>query len=632
MGRLLTLLRKKGAEWVVDEYDALDLFTTDEAAPITSPRTMEPGPGTLTIVDTNDQMPVEDAGIMLDLRKTDISNPAAGDRIVGALVPRTAGSAWFAGITNRTNWSSTQISLASTVDTTADGEGYRMNSGTTNQLFIATMNLRPVQDMGPDHLDFGVVMRAAGSFLLRRSGFSGDFTLDAVSYAETGGAYPRFRCRSANRQGMKVQNWRQFNLAAYDPRFATEWGLATARAATPEAGETLTGSGDAIVEFTWTAATGETLELDVRRTDADNRVIVRCIQADSVIRIIQRVAGVETQLASAAQTWTNGTTYRLGITMDGDMLATHTSSGASGANVNKSVVYTGTFNQEATGVRVSHAGANLVVWPRRVSLPGMWTTASLAKAPRVEPFLTFVDDDSSIETYDRLFPLFESKGIKGVSAVITDSIATGGGEGQYWAAGESATTANLLEMQAAGWEIASHTHTHRNLDTVYASDPEDAEYELTHSLSVLTAAGFDVQNFVAPFSAAGQSTVRPLIAKHYRAHCQSAGRNKYFFHDFLLDSSTTLYGRTRYRLGRRGLGSFAPDLTLAEYKAYVDQTVSERLWGIFMLHAFGAEMTEDQWGWLEDTIDYAQGLGLPILTLREVLDYYRVSPDPSLAP
>src|SRR3990172_2689119 len=39
-------------------YDLLDNFNTAEAAPLTSPRTAEPGPGTLTIVDTENKLSI----------------------------------------------------------------------------------------------------------------------------------------------------------------------------------------------------------------------------------------------------------------------------------------------------------------------------------------------------------------------------------------------------------------------------------------------------------------------------------------------------------------------------------------------------------------------------------------------
>jgi hypothetical protein len=51
--KLLTVLRRRGgASWIESNALLYDTFATDASAPLTSPRTCEPGPGTLTIVDT----------------------------------------------------------------------------------------------------------------------------------------------------------------------------------------------------------------------------------------------------------------------------------------------------------------------------------------------------------------------------------------------------------------------------------------------------------------------------------------------------------------------------------------------------------------------------------------------------
>jgi hypothetical protein len=140
-----------------------------------------------------------------------------------------------------------------------------------------------------------------------------------------------------------------------------DYGIATQRIASPTAGATATAEANAIIEFTWPAATGETLDFDVRRTDDDNRWIIRGSQGGSTIKLIERVAGVETERASAAQTWTNGTSYRIVAILDGNTIRTYV------ANVAKSTYSSASFNNTATGVKVSHAGTDLVCWPRTLS-------------------------------------------------------------------------------------------------------------------------------------------------------------------------------------------------------------------------------------------------------------------------
>jgi hypothetical protein len=119
-----------------------------------------------------------------------------------------------------------------------------------------------------------------------------------------------------------------------------------------------------LVEATWTAATGATYELDVRRTDNDNRWIIRCDQGGSTIKLIERNGGGETERSSAAQTWTNLTAYRIVAVCDTQSIKT-----VVGVTAKNSYALA-SFNATATGVKTSHAVADLVSWPRTISIAG----------------------------------------------------------------------------------------------------------------------------------------------------------------------------------------------------------------------------------------------------------------------
>ena len=54
----LALLGRAAGSWLAANALLYDTFTTDESAPLTSPRTCEPGPGTLTISQTGDPFSV----------------------------------------------------------------------------------------------------------------------------------------------------------------------------------------------------------------------------------------------------------------------------------------------------------------------------------------------------------------------------------------------------------------------------------------------------------------------------------------------------------------------------------------------------------------------------------------------
>ena len=56
--KLLKLLRRGGGTWISKNALLYDKFSTPDAAPITSPRTCEPGPGTLTFVQPSNQLSI----------------------------------------------------------------------------------------------------------------------------------------------------------------------------------------------------------------------------------------------------------------------------------------------------------------------------------------------------------------------------------------------------------------------------------------------------------------------------------------------------------------------------------------------------------------------------------------------
>ena len=73
------------------------------------------------------------------------------------------------------------------------------------------------------------------------------------------------------------------------------------------------------------------------------------------LQVIKKEAGVETELNSAAQTWTNATAYRVHVSLYGSNIITR-------VELSFKNDTTSTYNQTETGVKVSHAGANLGIW------------------------------------------------------------------------------------------------------------------------------------------------------------------------------------------------------------------------------------------------------------------------------
>jgi hypothetical protein len=330
-------------------YLLLDRFTTNQAAPLTSPRTAEPGPGMLEFIDTGNRFSISGNALVSASGGTATTllfrSPSTYTRVNGlAATLKVVGGS----LDNfRFGWSS----VSPVIDAGANRAGYFIGDATSvtdNNTLIAlggTVYTTPI--------NLYVVARSAG--FLYVAGTTLVWIGNINTTANLALAYtPQNRVVTVDDVAVGVWEGGGWN---------TDYGIATNRVASPTAGTTTTSAADALVEFTWTAATGQTLELDVRRTDDNNRWIVRGDQAGSTIKLIERNAGVETERSSAAQTWTNGTAYRVVAIMDGTTIKTYV------ANVAKNTYASASFNQSATGIKVSHAGTNLVAWPRTVTLP-----------------------------------------------------------------------------------------------------------------------------------------------------------------------------------------------------------------------------------------------------------------------
>lgn len=352
-------------------YLLLDQFTTAQAAPLTSPRTCEPGPGTLAITDANNVLSIATARLVIN------GTPAGTtDGLIGTSLARAAGRALIFSVptapgavgngNNRYGWVSTNAiagTEAGSLSTQDSTNAWVFDINVNNQATGAWVGVPGVA------WEFAVVQRGTGFWAFTRQG-SGNWTLQWVgSVGSTTPLYPRVRLNT-NACNFTMDDLRVVDLGS---PFDTDYGFVSFRTASPTTGATGTMTADAIVEFTWTAAAAETLELDVRRTDASNRWIVRCSQAGGTIKLIERNAGVETERATAAQTFTAGTAYRIVAICSGNSIRGYAGPASNGAQATKWSYTSASFNNTATGTQVAGfaTGSNYIAWPRSVTLPSV---------------------------------------------------------------------------------------------------------------------------------------------------------------------------------------------------------------------------------------------------------------------
>lgn len=331
-------------------YLLRDEFTTNASAPLTSPRTCEPGPGTLTFYDTGNYLSI--ASSKLDLNgggAAAYGNPGAWS---GSTFTRAAGLCLVTLFNMRSN-TSAYFGFTTVTWGAINENGMRISSG---GWFDSMAGGGTGGDVGfSTNYPTGtclVILRSAGAFTIV------DGILQFVSaLGTTANVYAGVTSFSLN---ATLDYMRVTSLTGV---WGTDYGIATNRVASPTSPTATTSTVDAITEFTWTPAAAETLELDVRRTDANNRWIVRCSQGSSTIKLIECNAGVETERSSAAQTFTIGTARRIVVLAAGNTIKTH----AAGALKNSYA--SASFNNTATGVNVGGfaTGSNLVCYPRDVS-------------------------------------------------------------------------------------------------------------------------------------------------------------------------------------------------------------------------------------------------------------------------
>lgn len=104
------------------------------------------------------------------------------------------------------------------------------------------------------------------------------------------------------------------------------------------------------------------------------------------------------------------------------------------------------------------------------------------------PAITLMFDDGENDTYSIAKPILDQHGLKGSAAIISDMPGT---------STSFMSWAEIKELSDGGWNMASHSRTHRDLT---ALSQADLQTEINNQ-SVFTAQGLTVNSFVTPFGA-----------------------------------------------------------------------------------------------------------------------------------
>lgn len=345
----------------IETWHLYDEFTSGD---LTSPRTATPGPGAETIVDSLTRLSLSSGELLRDANaaaSNGVDPMLYSDQVANAIGLVSYSSVRIANTAQGNASHGIDTGLTSTL---TNFLGHRLGfsaheprvagSVIDPRLQYATASLAYTI---PIDAELAVISRNPGAIWLQRYK-AGQWRVIWVDNAAAP-ANVRMRLIDSGRSYRATV----IGLGQIDRVFTDRYGIVTSRADTTADGQTVTAEADALIYHTITAQTGVTQELVVRRVDADNCWIVRMDQTNSTIKLFEKTtAGGEVERATAAQTWTNATQYRIGVIVDKYAIRAY-------VGVSYKCEYTSARSSNtATGVQVSHAGTNLTTWPLYVDL------------------------------------------------------------------------------------------------------------------------------------------------------------------------------------------------------------------------------------------------------------------------
>jgi peptidoglycan/xylan/chitin deacetylase (PgdA/CDA1 family) len=229
------------------------------------------------------------------------------------------------------------------------------------------------------------------------------------------------------------------------------------------------------------------------------------------------------------------------------------------------------------------------------------------KIRKTTPLVTIIDDDGRIEVLTKLLPLSQTYDIPMVSAVISERVVSTDSYLDFM------KQSDLIMLQNIGWEISSHTQTHRRLTDLTYSEQET---ELKVSKETLNQLGLKVSTLCYPYGVRNDDTVE-IARKYYRCGRRTDSTGKINLTPLETFDITTM-----------PLGSYFdtwvsppfPTDSLDYYKWSVDQAVASNGWLIIMTHCGDPQHTETQQEYLEEVIQYIKSLNIDIVTLDEGLN------------
>jgi len=188
-------------------------------------------------------------------------------------------------------------------------------------------------------------------------------------------------------------------------------------------------------------------------------------------------------------------------------------------------------------------------------------------------YVTFWFDDGYTSAYDTVFPEFEPRGWKAVSAVLADRDYAK----EIFYPRDILTWEELKKLEGAGWEISNHSMHHLHLNNYGSEDTLIFEEEIVDSAKLLRNLGFEINSFTFPYGEQGGPTGQKYVSDN---------------HNYWRSSERGINEVPAWR----HLLTYYPtaDTSLEEMKGWVSEAENSKGWLILNLHDID-ESPFDEW-------------------------------------
>lgn len=204
-------------------------------------------------------------------------------------------------------------------------------------------------------------------------------------------------------------------------------------------------------------------------------------------------------------------------------------------------------------------------------------SGALVQNPTATAKISFTFDDGFASALTQAQPTLTKYGLTGTSYVTTKCIGMTTVPNTCRADNDVRymSWTQVKQLQAAGWEIGSHTQTHPYLASSDADDgqpnvltPAQVTQELSQSKADLAAQGITANAFASPYGDYSPATLAE-IAKYYTSHRGFADQanNVWPYNDYLLNNMPVQAG-----------------VTVAQVKAKIDAAIANKQWLILTMH------------------------------------------------